>query len=156
MAAQAAPPQAGLSTRLRTASTSFAGGGVAASAAMAAIVVSGWRTIASAARAPAADDSVLTAVSFATQPGGRSRSVLGAAAGGCAVSVRVVSTLAAGASLARAPVCATSISCPAASSQSPDGPSSRSWLSAPASATSSRQFVAAACVASLEPAAAGR
>eukprot|EP00965_Chrysotila_dentata_P088342 2917647-Pleurochrysis_carterae.AAC.1 len=66
MAAHAAPPYAGLPTSRRTASTSSAGGGAVASATMAAMVVSGCKTIASAARTPAADASALTAVSFAT------------------------------------------------------------------------------------------
>eukprot|EP00965_Chrysotila_dentata_P018135 603009-Pleurochrysis_carterae.AAC.1 len=95
--------------------------------------------MASAARAPAVDDSAaLITASFATEPGGRSRSVLGATAGACAGSIRAASVLAAGAILARAPDCATSISRPAASSQSSGDPSSRSWSSTPASTTSSR------------------
>eukprot|EP00965_Chrysotila_dentata_P107129 3539955-Pleurochrysis_carterae.AAC.1 len=68
---------------------------------MAAIVVSGCSTMASA--------SDFTALSFATELGGRSRSVLGAA-GVCGGSGRVASPRAAGASRARAPSCGTAIS----------------------------------------------
>eukprot|EP00965_Chrysotila_dentata_P133169 4403722-Pleurochrysis_carterae.AAC.1 len=121
---------------------------------MAAVVVSGWRTMAPAALAPAADASTLTAVSFATEPGGRSRSDFGAAAAAGAASYCLpASVRAVGDSRARAPTCATSIYRPAASFQLSGGPSSRSCVSARASATSSRQSVAAACCASLEPAA---
>eukprot|EP00965_Chrysotila_dentata_P075830 2504934-Pleurochrysis_carterae.AAC.1 len=69
---------------------------------MAAIVVSGCSTMASAARRAAADASDFTALSFATEPGGRSRSVLGAA-GVCGGPGRVASPRAAGTSLARPP-----------------------------------------------------
>eukprot|EP00965_Chrysotila_dentata_P007252 235480-Pleurochrysis_carterae.AAC.1 len=64
--------------------------------------------MASAARRAAADDSDFTALSFATEPGGRSRSDLGAAGAGGA-SGRVASPRVAGASRARAPSCATAI-----------------------------------------------
>eukprot|EP00965_Chrysotila_dentata_P005470 179405-Pleurochrysis_carterae.AAC.1 len=68
--------------------------------------MSGCSTMASAARRAAADAADFTALSFATEPGGRSRSVLGAA-GVCGGSGRVASPRAAGASLARAPSCAS-------------------------------------------------
>eukprot|EP00965_Chrysotila_dentata_P176782 5838863-Pleurochrysis_carterae.AAC.1 len=73
--------------------------------------------MASAALAPAADDSVFTAVSLATVPGGRSRSDFGAVVCAGAASGRTVSGRGAGASLACAPACATSMSRPVASSQ---------------------------------------
>eukprot|EP00965_Chrysotila_dentata_P222840 6193213-Pleurochrysis_carterae.AAC.3 len=109
--------------------------------------------MASAARAPTEDDSDLTAVSFATAPGGRSYLSDLAAVACVAWPGRSGAVLCgAGVRRALAPCCATCSSLRAASSHVAGGASVRRRSSTWASSANFRQSVAATCCARRDPA----